>query len=412
MVRASNWWRETRRDRVPLMVAGLGATQTIGWGTTYYLPAVLVDPLIGDLHLSRDGVFGGVTVMLIVAALVGPRAGRLIDRLGPKPLLCAGSLVLAAGLALLAAGRSPGTYYAAWAALGLGVPTGLTIAAHAALVRLSAARARRSIGTLMLFTGLASTIFWPITSSLVHTVGWRPTCFLFAALHLLVCLPIHVLLPYRPGEPAAAEETPTGRPSSAPGLSPADRGKALALVAVAFSLQGTVSWGLTLHLISLFAASGMPVALAVGIAALIGPATVGGRFLDMVLAGRVSAFKCALGALMLMPVAFLILLGAGGSTAAAMVFVLLWGGANGTFAVARATLPLALFGSGEIGRLLGLLSLPQNLFYAVSPLLFSAAIERAGPAAALEFGLVCVVLACAAMLMLARLVGRSGARRA
>jgi predicted MFS family arabinose efflux permease len=407
MLRASSWWREKRRDSVPLTVAGLGATQTIGWGTTYYLPAVIVDPLMQDLHMSRDGVFGGVTAMLIVAALIGPRAGKLIDRLGPKPLLCAGSLLLAAGLALLALGRSPGIYYAAWAALGLGVPTGLTVAAHTALARLSAARARRSIGTLMLFTGLASTIFWPITSTLVHAMGWQATCFLFASLHLLICLPIHALLPHRPSELVGTSGERVERPAAAPTIGPAARGKALALIAVAFSLQGTVSWGLTLHLISLFAASGMTTTAAVGVASLMGPATVGGRLVDMVLAGRVSTFKCATGALLLMPLAFALLMAADGSMLSALAFILLWGGANGTFAVARATLPLALFGGGEIGRLLGLLSLPQNLFYALSPLVFSAVIEQAGPAAALELGLACVVLASVAMLMLARLVARS-----
>jgi hypothetical protein len=60
--------------RTLVAILGLAVTQMTGWGTTYYLPAVLVGPIEADLRLSREIIFGGVTIMLLVGAVVAPRA--------------------------------------------------------------------------------------------------------------------------------------------------------------------------------------------------------------------------------------------------------------------------------------------------------------------------------------------------
>jgi hypothetical protein len=49
-------------------VATLGITQMIGWGTTYYVPAVLTEQFQRDLGLDASRVFSGIAVMLITAA--------------------------------------------------------------------------------------------------------------------------------------------------------------------------------------------------------------------------------------------------------------------------------------------------------------------------------------------------------
>jgi hypothetical protein len=70
--------------RTLVAILGLAVTQMTGWGTTYYLPAVLVGAIEADLRLSREIIFGGVTVMLLVGALVAPRAGAYISRNGAR----------------------------------------------------------------------------------------------------------------------------------------------------------------------------------------------------------------------------------------------------------------------------------------------------------------------------------------
>jgi len=64
-------------------------------------------------------------------------------------------------------------------------------AAFAALVQVAPSRGRRCISYLTLFGGFASSIFWPIGHALNGAVGWRHTLLIFAAINLLVCLPLH-----------------------------------------------------------------------------------------------------------------------------------------------------------------------------------------------------------------------------
>ena len=79
----------------------LGVAQTLAWASSYYLPAVLASAIGADTGTSTSTVFGAFSVALLVAAATGPYAGRLIDRLGGRPVLIASNLVFASGLAAL-----------------------------------------------------------------------------------------------------------------------------------------------------------------------------------------------------------------------------------------------------------------------------------------------------------------------
>ena len=41
-----------------IVVAALGATQTIAWASSYYMPAILGAPIAAALHLSSSVFFG------------------------------------------------------------------------------------------------------------------------------------------------------------------------------------------------------------------------------------------------------------------------------------------------------------------------------------------------------------------
>ena len=81
------------------VIARLGIAQTLAWGSTYYLPAMLATPMASDLGVTPPTVFAAFSVALIVSALIGPSAGRLIDRTGGRSVLVATSLIFALGLA-------------------------------------------------------------------------------------------------------------------------------------------------------------------------------------------------------------------------------------------------------------------------------------------------------------------------
>ena len=66
----------------PVVVVALGTAQTLAWGSTYYLPAVLAAPMAREFGVSPAWIFGAFSAALVVSALLGPAAGRAIDLRG------------------------------------------------------------------------------------------------------------------------------------------------------------------------------------------------------------------------------------------------------------------------------------------------------------------------------------------
>src|SRR5438132_1780776 len=190
--------------QLPIILA-LGTTQTLAWASSYYLPAILADPIARDLGVSSNWVFAAFSAALVISALLGPRIGRQIDLVGGRPVLSMSNVVFAAGLALLGYSTSLPAMTAAWLVLGVGMGGGLYDAAFAALGRLYGHEARRSITGITLTAGFASTVGWPLSAWGLETIGWRNTCFAWAAAHILIGLPLNLLmLPAVKGAKAAA----------------------------------------------------------------------------------------------------------------------------------------------------------------------------------------------------------------
>src|SRR5262249_1060319 len=78
----------------------LGTTQTLGWASSFYLPAILADRIANDLEMSSAWFFAAFSGALVVSALVGPRAGRTVDAVGGREVLVVSNVILATGLAL------------------------------------------------------------------------------------------------------------------------------------------------------------------------------------------------------------------------------------------------------------------------------------------------------------------------
>src|SRR6266849_5471189 len=80
------------------VVAALGTSQTLAWASSYYLPAILADPIGAAMGIPRSWVFAAFSASLLVAAIAGPRVGRAIDRRGGRGVLVLSNVVLAGGL--------------------------------------------------------------------------------------------------------------------------------------------------------------------------------------------------------------------------------------------------------------------------------------------------------------------------
>jgi MFS family permease len=132
----------TPRTRTVLV---LGSAQTLAWGSSFYLPAVLAPSMARELGLGTPAVYAVFSMALVVSALSGPAAGRLIDRHGGRTVLMGGNGLFIAGLLTLGLAQGGVGLLVAWALLGLAMGAGLYDAAFAALVRLYGSGARSAI---------------------------------------------------------------------------------------------------------------------------------------------------------------------------------------------------------------------------------------------------------------------------
>src|SRR5829696_1311662 len=149
----------------------LGLTQIVAWGALFY-PVVLTMPLIAADHgWSATFAMGGFSLALLVAGLVSPWVGRLIDRHGGHRVMPVGSLLAALGLIGLACADSPTAYLVVWMLLGVAIAASLYDPAFATLGRIFGAAARAPITALTLAGGFASTVSWTATHLLIQSVG-------------------------------------------------------------------------------------------------------------------------------------------------------------------------------------------------------------------------------------------------
>jgi hypothetical protein len=353
-----------------VVVTALGTSQTLAWASSYYIPAILADPIGASIGVPRSWVFAAFSAALLISAFAGPAVGRLIDRNGGRGVLVASNIVLAGGLIALAAVNGTFGLFAAWAILGVGMALGLYDAGFATLTALYGHKARGPITGITLFAGFASTLSWPLSTFLNDTLGWRETCLVWAALNVFVALPLNRLLLPVPAQPASVVRA-VGKPI---GWKPY---KEMFLLAFVFAAVWFVTGSMAAHLPRLLERAGVTPVQAIAAAALVGPAQVLARLGEFVILRRVHPLVSARVAAILHPIGAAVF--AVVAPAGAAAFAIFYGAGNGLLTIARGTLPLAIFGPVGYGERTGLLGAPARAAQAFAPLVFGLLLDAMGP---------------------------------
>lgn len=409
-------------------VLWLSLAQLISWGTLFYTFALLMAPVERELGLGRAQSSLAFSLALLAEGLLAYPLGRWIDAGHERRVMTAGSLLAAAALAAHAFIHSLAGFYLAWLAMGCAMAATLYTPAFAIVTRRFPRDFRRAIITLTFLGGLASTVFIPTTAWLMDALGWRHALLVLAALHLLVCAPLHAWVlrsptaaPHPapapttqpPGTTAAASATSTATVATA---APDDR-NALAhhlrsapflLVGAFVVLMMAVTAALPPHMVNLLRENGLSETWAVAVPASIGVMQVLGRVLlyffehrfNLHLANRLIPCLVPLGLAALLAAPWLGGAHLGVQLALVWLFVLLWGMGNGMLTIVRGTAVAQYVDRQHVAALNGALGFPLALARAAAPLAMGALWSSAsGYSPALWLWLLVAVLAVVALVL-------------
>ncbi|MEY9156969.1 MFS transporter [Bradyrhizobium japonicum] len=371
----------------------LAITQLIGWGTIG-LPAVIGRDLAADLGMSLSAVFAGSSVLYVTMGLCAPWLARAFARHGARKVMMVGTVVTLPGFVVMSFAREPMLYFIGWVILGMGGSATLSTGAYIMLNEVAGRGAKNAIGGLMLVTGLSSSIFWPTTSFLSGHFGWRGTCLVYAAMMLLINLPLYAFLAPRR---KIATDDGGGPIKAAP---PAIPRRTFGLVVCVITMNAFVNFGIGAIMIELLRAEGLAPAQALAFGSMLGVIQVSARGLDFLGGGRWDGITTGLVAGTALPVAMLLLMTSEGATWAVAVFILLYGAGSGAMAVARATIPLVFYDQAEFAKAMSMIALPLNLASAISPPLLVGLLTQFGSRGALGLTF---VFSCATVLILVML---------
>lgn len=374
----------------------LAAAETLVWAGFYYAFPALLPVWEADLGWSKTELSGAFTLALVVAAALSPLAGRLIDHGYGRRVLVGGTASGALLLALLSQVTALWQFYLIWLGLGATLAATLYEACFAVLTRAMGPDATRAITVVTLVAGFAGTLSFPSASGLSEAIGWRGTALVFAAVVLLLAVPLAWA-----GCMGAERHGAVHAPAASKKVSEAlwvVRTPAFWLLALSFATVALDHGIVISHVLPLLQDRGVGREAAVLAAAMIGPMQVAGRLAMMAAGGRVATLAIAVASYAAMGLAAMALLGAGLAPGLVVGFVILQGAGIGVTSIVRPVVIAELLGRRDFGIIAGLLAAPYMAGYAVAPTVAALVWEAGGYDLVLLLAVSATAVALAALL--------------
>lgn len=168
--------------------------------------SVLMKPMLADFGWARTDFTAAMTLRMTVMVAMIAYAGLLTDRIGARLVLAAGALIIGVGSLAMARIESLGHLYAAMAWLGSGQAAISTVAASALVLRRFERRRNLAVGILNGGDNLLNSGVYYLAAVLLAAWGWRATIASLGAMYVLLALLILWVL--RQG-PDAARQAPS-----------------------------------------------------------------------------------------------------------------------------------------------------------------------------------------------------------
>ena len=259
-----------------VIVAAGGLLGCVAIGGMFSLP-VLLQPITRDTGWSVAGISSAMTIGFLAMALTSMIWGTLSDRIGARPVVLTGSIVIAASLALASRATSLIEFQLLFG-LMVGAATAAIFAPMMATVT-GWFDTHRSLAVSLVSAGMgmAPMTMSPMVAWLVSSHDWRTTMQIVAVIVACIMIPVSLLV--RPPPALAGGGAPSGDtgPQSDMSIAQAIRSpQFMILLATNFFCCATHS-GPIIHTVSYAVSCGIPLIAAVSIYSVEGLAGLFGR---------------------------------------------------------------------------------------------------------------------------------------
>lgn len=253
-------------------------------GLTYgvwYSYSVFLVALLREFGWSRSVLAGAFSVFVMVHGLSGPALGWLVERLGPRRVVMAGSALIGAGLLLAAETRAAWQLYLAFGVItAVGVSSSGWVPSVVLVRGWFPARVGTALGLASAGIGVGIFALVPLAQLLIDRSGWR---WALRGLALLVVgwgIPASALLlrdPPAPVAPAAPRPHAPARETLHWTLGGALRSWRFWAVAGVFITGSFATQTLLVHQVAYLVDHGVPALAAAAVVGVVGLASVAGK---------------------------------------------------------------------------------------------------------------------------------------
>lgn len=158
-----------------------GIATGLGQGFCLQGFSAIFKPLSAELGFSRAATSVAASFRSLQFGVMAPVTGWLCDRYGPKGVMISGICLLVSGLIYMSYVTSLWAYYIVWGLIiGVGNTLGLTIAQDKALTDWFVVKRGRALSIRFILIAFVSAGSLPIITWMIATIGWRPSCRIWA----------------------------------------------------------------------------------------------------------------------------------------------------------------------------------------------------------------------------------------
>lgn len=356
-----------KEPRYGWVMVALGAFMTcIAIGAMFSL-AVFLRPITEATGWSTTAVSSAMTLNFLAMGAAGFGWGALSDRIGPRPVVLAGAILLGLGLFLASRAQTPLQFQ-----LGFGLLVGVAVGSFfspmiAAVMGWISGHRGLAVSLVSVGVGVAPMTMSPFAAWLITHMDWRAAQVVIAVLAWATLIPA-ALFVRRPPQHAPTMESGKTVEESSMKLRDAFVSFPFIVLALTFFACCAAHAGPIFHTVTYAMTCGLAPLAAVTIYSVEGLAGLGGRLALGVLADRLGVKRVLIAGLLIQAVAafaFIYASRLGEFYAVAATFGFAYGGVMPLYAV----LAREYFGQRILGAVFGAAAMVSSLGMALGPAL-------------------------------------------